>query len=87
MNQKVTVAADIYSYGGCLQAELQNGVLPSQALTAFFAGVLLWEICSGEIPIRGQLRPLEVPEEAPHNIAALINDCLQVSAKHRPTIR
>eukprot|EP00891_Asterochloris_glomerata_P007944 jgi/Astpho2/7944/Aster-06544 len=63
LNQRVTVAADIYSYG-----------------------VLLWEICTGEIPIRGQLRPLKVPEEAPHDIAALIDDCLQVSAQHRPTI-
>ena len=64
MNQRVTVAADIYSYG-----------------------VLIWEICTGETPIRGQLRPVQAPEEAPQDIVDLIDACLQVSAKQRPTIR
>ena len=87
MNQRVTVAADIYSYGGCLSYRGTTRCSAKLLPTASSAGVLLWEICTGEIPIRGQLRPLQVPEEAPQDIAALIDDCLQVSAKHRPTIR
>ena len=49
--------------------------------------MLLWEICTSQVPIRGQLRALRVPEEAPAEIAALIDDCLQVTSKQRPTIR
>ena len=39
-------------------------------------GVVLWEICTGEIPVRGRMRPLRVPEECPQAVADLIQACL-----------
>jgi len=48
-------------------------------------GVLLWEICTGELPRRGQLRLLRVPEEAPSTLEQLIDRCLSADASARPT--
>jgi len=39
-------------------------------------GVVLWEICTGEIPTRGRMRDVRVPEECPQSIADLIHQCL-----------
>jgi serine/threonine protein kinase len=39
-------------------------------------GVVLWEICTGEIPVRGRMRDVRVPEECPQSIADLIHQCL-----------
>lgn len=39
-------------------------------------GVVLWEICTGEIPVRGCMREVRVPEECPQQVADLISSCL-----------
>ena len=47
--------------------------------------VLLWEICSGERPLRGRLRPLRVPQECPKAVADLALRCMSRDPALRPT--
>ncbi|CAL5224202.1 g6845 [Coccomyxa viridis] len=53
----------------------------------FSFAVVLWTICTQEVPIRGHLRTLKVPEECPLSIAQLIDDCLENPPKERPSAR
>ena len=48
----------------------------TSAADMFSYGVVLWEICTGEIPVRGQMREVRVPEECPQRVADLIHACL-----------
>ncbi|PRW33901.1 serine threonine- kinase [Chlorella sorokiniana] len=51
----------------------------------FSVGVLLWEICCNEVPVRGQLRPPLVPDECPQEVADIIDRCLSRNQDDRPT--
>ncbi|KAK2080725.1 hypothetical protein QBZ16_000579 [Prototheca wickerhamii] len=48
-------------------------------------GIVLWEICTGERPVRGQLRAVDVPGECPLAVQELILDCLETRPSHRPS--
>ncbi|GAB4814550.1 hypothetical protein N2152v2_001596 [Parachlorella kessleri] len=48
-------------------------------------GIVLWEICSGERPVRGQLRDVRVPEECPPEVRQLILECLETRPSRRPS--
>ena len=50
-------------------------------------GVLFWEICTREIPVRGMLRPLRVPEECSQEVAQLIEVCMHFDPDLRPHAR
>lgn len=54
-------------------------------------GIVLWELCTGEIPVRGCLREVLVPQECPQEVSDLIHACIdwnQESSKiKRPTAR
>ena len=39
-------------------------------------GVVLWEIVTGEAPVRGRMRDVRVPEECPRVVSDLIKACL-----------
>ena len=41
-------------------------------------GIVLWEICVGEMPVRGCMRNPEVPTECPQDLLELIDACTQV---------
>jgi hypothetical protein len=64
--------------------ELILGVRCTEAIDIYSFGVVLWEICTHEMPIRGQLRDVLVPEEAPPEISRLIDECLQPNPAKRP---
>ncbi|KAK9788134.1 hypothetical protein WJX73_005010 [Symbiochloris irregularis] len=53
----------------------------------FSFGVLMWEIITGEIPVRGQLRSAKVPEECSEEVAALMDRCLDGRPELRPDMR
>lgn len=50
-------------------------------------GVVLWEIVTGELPQRGRLREVKVPEECPLEIKMLIDACLYVDPVSRPSAK
>ena len=50
-----------------------------------WAGVVLWELCTGEQPERGRMRAIHVPEEAPAEVTALVARCLAVDPSARPS--
>ncbi|CAL8471556.1 g11098 [Coccomyxa elongata] len=53
----------------------------------FSLGVVLWNICTQEVPLRGHLRRVQVPAECPASIAELIDDCLERPPEDRPSAR
>lgn len=59
------------------------GLLPARGIYPF--GVLLWEIITGERPVRGHLRMPHVPEECLQEVAALFMECVQTEPAARPT--
>ncbi|DBA87503.1 TPA: protein kinase activity protein [Trebouxia sp. C0004] len=50
-------------------------------------GVLLWEIITSDVPERGRMRPVKVPEECPEVVAQLIGQCLEKEVSARPNAR
>ena len=47
----------------------------------------MWEICTQEIPVRGQMRPVSVPEECPQEIKDLMWLCTEADPNVRPDMR
>ena len=50
-------------------------------------GIVLWEVCTGETPLRGDMRPIRVPEEAPQEVVDLFRACTAAAAAERPDTR
>lgn len=48
-------------------------------------GVVLWEICTGEAPARGDMRPLKAPEDCPQAIVDLYEQCVKEEPDERPS--
>lgn len=51
----------------------------------FGFGVILWEMVTGQGPVRGNLREPRVPEECSPEAAALISACLEMDPRDRPS--
>ena len=82
----------------CHQApEVLDGAAPTKAADTYSFGVLLWEMWSGRRAWLGKLstqillavtvpgKGLQVPEDAPAALAALMRSCLAFEAGERPT--
>ncbi|KAL4424194.1 hypothetical protein ABPG75_001495 [Micractinium tetrahymenae] len=65
--------------------ELLLGDRCTEKADIYSMGVVLWEIATGELPSRGQMRELMVPEDCPQEVAALINRCLASDPAARPS--
>ena len=48
-------------------------------------GVVLWEICTGEAPARGDMRPLQAPDDCPQRIVDLYEQCVAENPDDRPS--
>jgi serine/threonine protein kinase len=59
----------------------------NEKIDIYALGVVLWEICTHEMPVRGRMREIRVPEECPREIFDLINACLAESPDGRPSAK
>jgi serine/threonine protein kinase len=48
-------------------------------------GVVLWELVTGEVPVRGMMRELQVPADCPAAVAQLVAACTAVQPAERPS--
>ena len=65
--------------------EVLLGKPTSESADIYSFGVLLWELSTAEAPPGRALRELEVPEEAPQEVADLVARCLEEDPARRPT--
>eukprot|EP00891_Asterochloris_glomerata_P007929 jgi/Astpho2/7929/fgenesh1_pg.00118_%23_34_t len=66
--------------------EILVGKYCNEKVDIYAAGVVLWEIVTHMMPVRGQMRDID-PSECPPEIAALIIQCLSEDPEERPTAR
>ncbi|KAK9804917.1 hypothetical protein WJX72_011872 [[Myrmecia] bisecta] len=59
----------------------------TEKVDIFSFAVILWEICTGLVPQRGQMRSVRVPEECPAAIADLIERGMDSDPDNRPTAK
>ena len=63
------------TWSWCAPEVILNAKCTSSA-DMYSYGVVLWEICTGEVPVRGRMRDVRVPDECPQRIADLVRNCL-----------
>lgn len=57
----------------------------TEKVDIFSVGIVLWEICTGQAPRRGCMRQLRAPYDCPGKVALLINSCMSIEARKRPS--
>lgn len=67
--------------------EVLLGSRCTEKVDIYSLGVMLWELVTGESPVRGQLRPVRVPQDCPAAVAELINRCMCSLPAKRPTAK
>lgn len=67
--------------------EVLAGKRCSEKADIFSWGVVLWEVCTGEAPVRGALRPLKAPADCPEEIVALFEQCVSEDPEKRPSAK
>eukprot|EP00884_Botryococcus_braunii_P009799 jgi/Botrbrau1/18820/Bobra.0841s0001.1 len=50
-------------------------------------GVILWELATGKVPVRGEVSDVRWPQDCPEEVARLVVQCLSASPSDRPTAR
>ncbi|KAI3437798.1 hypothetical protein D9Q98_000245 [Chlorella vulgaris] len=65
--------------------EMMMGTRCTEKSDSYAFGVMLWELATGETPIRGQLRDVRVPEECPAELRDLMLDCMEQNPRRRPS--
>ncbi|KAL4529628.1 hypothetical protein Ndes2437B_g08800 [Nannochloris sp. 'desiccata'] len=65
--------------------EMLWGTKCTEKADIYSYGIVLWEICTGEKPVRGQLRDVKVPEECPEQVRILMLQCLDTRPSRRPS--
>ncbi|KAK9804036.1 hypothetical protein WJX73_006238 [Symbiochloris irregularis] len=65
--------------------EVLLGQRCTSAADIFQYAILVWELITRDLPIRGAVREVLVPDECPPIIAGLLAGCMARNAAHRPT--
>ena len=96
-NCNMAIVMLVMSRRYCVYADACGGTWPwvapecilgqrcSSAADMYSFGVVLWEIVTGEIPVRGMLRDVEEGKECPEGFGALITSCWEANPAARPT--
>ena len=67
------LAAGTFAYAA---PELLMGEPCDTRADLFSFGVIMWEVLTHEIPVRGNLRGLHIPEEAPQEVRFILSSVL-----------
>jgi serine/threonine protein kinase len=67
--------------------EVLAGRRCSEKADIYSWGVVLWEVCTGEPPVRGNMRPLQCPDDCPAEVIELHRRCLAEDPDERPSAR
>ena len=67
--------------------EVLAGKRCTEKADIFSFGVVLWEICTGEAPARGDMRSLQAPEDCPQEIVDLYQACVAENPEDRPAAK
>lgn len=65
--------------------EVLNGRRCSVKADIYSWGVVLWEICTGEAPVRGGMRALRSPEDCPPEVTEIYRRCVSEDPEERPS--
>lgn len=65
--------------------EVLAGKRCTEKADIFSWGIVLWEICTGEAPARGDMRPLHAPDDCPQQIVDLYQRCISEDPEDRPS--
>lgn len=80
----LSLAAPVGTFAWVAPEVLMGGRC-GRAVDIYSFGVLLWEIITGEQPVRGNLRMPRVPEEASQEAAELMEQCTRLDPEERPS--
>ncbi|KAK9821630.1 hypothetical protein WJX74_001672 [Apatococcus lobatus] len=67
--------------------EVILGKRSSTTADIYSFGVVMWELVTGESPVRGNARDVIVPSECPPDIKLLLDECFDPDPRKRPTAR
>jgi serine/threonine protein kinase len=67
--------------------EMLLGSFSTEKADIYSVGVVLWELATQEVPLRGCLRPPIVPEECPAELVRIIDACMAADPKDRPSAK
>jgi serine/threonine protein kinase len=62
-----------------------SGKRCSEKVDLYSFGVVIWEVCTGDVPVRGEMRPLVAPHDCPQPLVELYERCIAEHPEQRPT--
>jgi serine/threonine protein kinase len=69
----------------CSAPEVLSGKRCTEKVDLYSYGVVIWEVCTGDVPVRGEMRPLVAPQDCPQEVVDLHNLCISERPEERPT--
>ncbi|PSC71778.1 serine threonine-kinase [Micractinium conductrix] len=65
--------------------EVLAGKRCTEKVDLYSFGVVIWEVCTGDVPVRGEMRALCAPADCPPEVVALYERCISEDPEQRPT--
>jgi hypothetical protein len=87
LNRDYVTSLDMAGTFAWAAPELLLGARCTEKVDIFSFGVVLWELVTGERPLRGQTRELRVPAECPAEVDRLIARCMHADPSMRPSAK